>query len=570
MNENKNKYQVEDFWPDAEKLLDEHFNKNKGGSKSIYWIIALISIVTIASLAYIFIGSNDDSTNQSNKSIVIQQETQISQKQEQKKPSYSNEITSENKQIESSPSLKNSSTNELNKPVQTAASELHQSINSSTTSNTTKSGDSGKKENSRQINKLPTQPIANKSTEFNSEDASIANQLPSDKVKTTNQQNIHASIADLSDQSTDVKQIQSETQFATVTNSDSQQEKNADLTINSEPKASHIIEEPSLDINEESTAKNSRNNANKNDTSLHDLKSDKTSTAQSLKEAPAKIDTNLTTEKSSISTQIDSSKITPKTRFGIHVFAGVFSTSHHLSANNNTDFIARRNAEEASAVFSAWGLGLQLKHQRFIIKSGIEFTKYGEKINYSDWLIENSGSVQPSWNHFTDSMSTITYNYYNGIEYQRPQTTYYNDSLLSYDTTFSFTQTTNDLSNYRGTNTISYLEIPINLSYLFLQKKQLNLGVSVGGSIGFLKQSKGYYLADNMQGILDLSQTNLFRQTQFNGRLGLLAGFNFHKNNSVFIEPQYRFSLKSSLIDKAGLTQKYNSFGLSLGYLLEF
>ena len=182
----------------------------------------------------------------------------------------------------------------------------------------------------------------------------------------------------------------------------------------------------------------------------------------------------------------------------------------------------------------------------------------------------NSQVLQPSWNFFNDSSNTISLSYYNGIEYQRQITNYFNDSTLYYDTAFSNIKSVADLSSYRGINTISYWEIPVSFGYQIFQKSKLSVGVLAGGSIGFLSQKTGYYLSDNMQEIVDLSKTNTIRKTQLNARFGLHAGYVLGKNSTVFIEPQYRIALKSAFDNSAITSQKYRSIGFSIGYLYSF
>ena len=61
MSANDN-YKIEDFWPGAEELLDQHFNKKPGGAKPIVYLGA--ALLVCSAVAYYFL-SGDYNVSQS-------------------------------------------------------------------------------------------------------------------------------------------------------------------------------------------------------------------------------------------------------------------------------------------------------------------------------------------------------------------------------------------------------------------------------------------------------------------------------------------------------------------------
>ena len=61
MNENE-KYKIEDFWPDAEKMLDQHFESKKGfGFK--FGLISLLVLMVCGISAWYFLSSGSSELN---------------------------------------------------------------------------------------------------------------------------------------------------------------------------------------------------------------------------------------------------------------------------------------------------------------------------------------------------------------------------------------------------------------------------------------------------------------------------------------------------------------------------
>jgi hypothetical protein len=582
MNDNKNKYQVEDFWPDAEKLLDEHFNNKNGGNKTGIWIIALISIITIAGLVYLSIGPNVNTIAPISQSKQDISNTNSVKPNKQINANLTSQKTTKLDLIDS-PILDNNKSSAIEQPKTEsdhAVSITDINLNNDRAIDNKPQIDTDTQQNKHKVKKEKTKSFksitSNKLSIQNISETKFNGSNATTEVETSNQ----------AKRPTDLKN----SNFSELTKKPNKIELQKDVLVTNNQDNTTQNQAVQPDLNSEKTVDNSTLNkiskqVNSEDTIVENGKNN-TIESQNLKKQIAIIDTiekqNLNkqtaikdtieqiADNSTISIEKDSITTSNKPQFGILFNAGIFNTTKKLISSNSQDLIERRNKEEGSAYFSSWGIGLNLKYKKISITTGIEYNTYGEKINYSDSLYQNTNVIQPKWNYFTDSLNTINYTYYNGIEYQRPITDYFSDSTIYYDTTYSLAQSTVDLSSFRGTNSISYLEIPLSINYLIFHKNNWNIGLLAGGTIGFLKQTQGYYLTDDLKSILDLSQTNIVRKTQFNGRFGLNLGYSLSTNSSVFIEPQYRFAFKSAFEDSYIVSQKYRSLGLSIGYMFVF
>lgn len=559
------KYKIEDFWPEAEELLNQHFDAKKGGNKSAFWMISLLLIITISGLTFIYLNLDESE----HKNI-----TQIK-----------NNTTSDGERIQDDLILEKTSKKSKQKETNNSLTAHNNALNYD--KNTLAKTTTRKNDSENNIDKLLTN---------NQEGQSYNHHKSSEQkstLKTSNQLNLEKVITSINEikvaqiipVSNNNSELQNNTAFASSTGSLNKEIPNKTISTNSSSVVNSTSGNQTVARQEITEIGKSKNEPLESEVSGIETKA---AQEKSNSETESPFEETLQNKKDSILTpqnnqnasielidqpevKSDSAKNKKRISFGIFASAGMFNTSKNLTVNQELEaYKIRRDSEESSNINTAFSLGFQVKFNKIILKSGVELNKYGETINYSDWLNANQNNIIPKWTQFTDSLSFINYNYYQGNEYQENATSYFQDSLPYFDTTFTFQKTTTDLIAYRGKNTISYVEIPLSLTYILIQKPHFNLGISLGGSVGFLTQKSGFYIDESMQNIIDLKSSSIIRKSIVNGRLGLQAAYAFNPNSALFIEPQYRLSMQSVLNTPTGTTQKYRSFGLNLGYAYTF
>ncbi len=579
MSENEN-YKIEDFWPGAEELLDQHFQNKKGFGKKAGFIsvaIVLLSCMT----AYYFI-QQSDSTFSSQKATLHSESTSIASTNTIETKSNSSTNSSSNQQENSS---KQSLINSANTSSQTPVSNENSSSNekliseknpsekiqatSSTQTHTELSGKDSKSirvqnnlgnKKSTQISTIPNEDV------IASSNAAEQNHKNLIKQHTENNGNPTQPISE-----TQAGSINNDRVSIPTSSNYSEQNSNASTTI-------AAISSPKKEINaiqniDNSTA-NSELNSISNSTTLI-LQKANASNQFALEYLPTlnwkmNSDVNLPTETTITTLQSkDNLSAYPvkakKSSISYELGAGVFQVNKTLSANSNSEYINRRKSEEKSALYASYQVGVRYQIKRWAISSGLELNQYGEKIQYSNWLNGTITSVN-SVSTISQDSTTITQNYYiQGNQFDHQIMQYSSDTLITYDTVATAGKVAADVAKVNSKTQFSYIEIPLIFDYDFIQKKKITLALRTGISVGILSQKRGYYLDNQLKEFRNLNSMDDFRPWVLNARVGLDLHYYFRPTTSLFIRPEYRTNLQSVFNQSTGIQQKYSGWGIRFG-----
>jgi hypothetical protein len=259
-----------------------------------------------------------------------------------------------------------------------------------------------------------------------------------------------------------------------------------------------------------------------------------------------------------------------KFAFSYQAGFGMYSVNKYLSATNMDAYINRRNAEESKAVFASYQVGIQVQMKRWGLSSGLEYSSYGEKIQYNNWLNGFQNSVQTNTNYQIDSSFYTHYYYIRGNEFSYTSLVEQTDTLITYDTTQIAGKITADVSKVNSRTQFSYVEIPLVLHYDLIQKRKISFGVQTGISLGILQQKRGYYLDAQLSEFTNLKDSKDFSQLVWNARVGLNLHYYFKPATSVFLRPEFRTNLQSIFTPTTGINQRYQSLGLTIGISKSF
>ena len=514
------KYNIEDFWPGAENLLDQHFQKKRGWTafmKSI--VLGLLLVIVGGTFGYLYF----DST---------------SGKVESKLATQSNEGVDSDLNTPQQNSNKTPENNLSNHQKSTSPIDSKNQVPS---------------ENVDQENK--TKILSNK-IEKTEDDVDFKNDEPLNNNFGLSSNSFSKSETSGKNENQDLASISNTSSNSTENNQASNKQGNTE-------KLNQIENSPEIS-----------NTSNLQSTSANDLfnlkaiqtqfVSSSTSTAEYLALLNPEELTNLSTV-----VIPDNNNKSNKSLF-IKASVGVNYINSNLSSSIYPDYVLRRNAEESAALFSSYSLYVGMKKQRIVISTGIELNQYGEQIKYSNWLLGDIEKINPIVNYFTDSVTNSVFYYNQGNEFNLTSTSYFNDSTFVNDTTFEKGQIEKDLSSFSSKTMLSYFEVPLIFDYTIYSNSAISVSISTGASLGFLRATRGFYLSPELNEVFNLENNNSLRKTIVNGRIGAAFNWMINDKTSLFIQPNYRFSLQSTFNKDSNINQRYNAIGLQFGIMRGF
>lgn len=517
------KYNIEDFWPGAEELLDQHFQKKRGWTSNIKTIGLGLLIASIGgALGYFYFNSTSGKVE-------------------------SNLITQ---------SIKNE--NSLNEDHRKKTNDVV--LNQEDIKNIDQTNSTSKKEdliNSKFNNneKLNTNDVSTKELNEKTKQIKNRNNQSSNKSNPTKSSN---NIANSDNRSYEISKIQSN-----LSSKDSQ--RSVDLNI-----LANQTSTPILKSNAEEK-KNDLNFKTFNSKELINLYSIKTTLSNNLFLASSDLVLLEPEEIQELGSIVlpEKEKDNNNSIF-IKTSVGINYVDKQLTSSKYTDYVARRNSEEAAALYTSYNFHVGIKKKRLGVFTGIELNQYGEQIEYSNWLLGEVEQINPTVSYFTDSTINTIYYYLQGNEFSETNFSYFTDSSITNDTSLFKGQVNEDLSSFRSKTMLSYFEIPLILDYSIFKNSKFSISLNTGISLGILRSRRGFYLSPELNEVFNLESNDYFKKTILNGRFGADLNWMIKDNFSIFIQPNYRFNLQSTFNKSANINQRYNTIGLQLGIMKGF
>ncbi|MFM2284547.1 MAG: hypothetical protein RLZZ543_43 [Bacteroidota bacterium] len=566
-------YNIEDFWPGAEELLDQHFKKKPGfGTKGM---IATALLILGAAIGGWMLYS--DASNAA--PVAITHELNSPSSTAESAPSARPE--NESNSTLTSESSASVSSNETH--ASTSIAEKTSAASTATPSNETSASNRAANSASSAHKKTAVTSSAAEIPSHKSSATSTAYIRPSKSNVEVNSNQSTAGVTNTTTANGNVNSAKAQSdRVATTDGSASTSASNAtnvEVTPSSEITARNTKESAALNSTVNPSATQTENTVG--NTFIHPSKS-KATTALSTEGIASLMRLPLGTLETPLSlasiandpAQSELLKSFPmrKKPFAIsyQLGAGVFAISKQLSANNADAYVARRLAEEQNSIGTSFQAGLRIQHNRWALNSGVEFNQYGEKIQYDNWLFGTTNVVNPVTTYQLDSMVNVRYFYVQGNEFIQTTITQFTDTIVTFDTTQVFGQVASDVSKVNSRTQISYVEIPLAIDYDIIQKKHFSFALRTGVSMGILSQRRGYYLDRQLAEFTDISASKEFRSIVWNARVGVEAQYFFRPAFSVFIRPEFRTNLQSVFNTNTGINQRYTAWGVSFGLSKSF
>jgi len=577
MNKNE-KYNIEDFWPDAEKMLDQHFQSKKGfGFKTL--LISLLVLMVSAVSAWYFLSSASSELN----TLAVGTKTKMEVNESSSKTNTNLTSNTVNQSAKPNNTAEETTSNSLPKSIENIESKSTENIETKSVFNSN---------NTTQQKQAKTNETGASQTSDLSKNTNATGSLNNvNKTKTITPflNEVGSSASTITADESSSKEGNLKTTFPksskTKTNKKESNIESSAIAVNAINENKVVVKAESKDENTglNREAKNENYTSSKKTTvtnkqvpitgaSQESILINETVWLSPLKPNLSK-DYKIPFTAQPIALEQDFAFLTKTNRKPIisyQIGAGLFNVSKTLSASTNQDYIERRNVEEKATNYASWMLGTKVQYQRFAIITGVELNKYGEKVTYSNWLLGNTNNVTNTWNYSADSVTTVSNYYIQGNQFDQTNTQVTTDSTLVSDTTTVYGQKNADVSGINSKTMISYIEIPLVIEYEAIKTKRFSAAIRTGVSVGFISQKRGFYLDKTQEEFRDLNNLATFRSTVWNARIGADFSYFIVPKTSIFIRPEYRTNLQSIFKTEAGIQQKYRAFGVMIGLSKRF
>lgn len=359
MTENE-KYNIEDFWPGAEELLDQHFQKRSAWLRNRRWILIGLALIVIGGFTALWFNVSSSGKVEAIKS------NQISETLNIKTDSLKNDYTNSTK--ENSNALENNS--ELKNDSESITSPIKNDVN-----------------------------IQGKSNEVE-----VKSNLIQTKQNLINKTTTQQTIMNSSEGQKSIKTNDTKASSNFKTN-----EPNEDVTLNPNKAKENTIVNESLGLNTEKEfiPKNVAGLELNALTRLNPIPA----SIQPKISIPLTLNNNLTNDLLNVFLLKDSDKNKRKSgQFFVKLGAGVNYVDKTISSANYPDYVSRREKEESGALYSSFNLHVGWSKNRLRLSTGVELNQYGENIKYNNWLLGEIEEINSSITYITDStLNTVTY-----------------------------------------------------------------------------------------------------------------------------------------------------------------
>ena len=256
----------------------------------------------------------------------------------------------------------------------------------------------------------------------------------------------------------------------------------------------------------------------------------------------------------------------------IIVFSGANYVTKSIvgSTTISSEYVTRREQEETPDIFINYGLEAELSLGKFTLRTGLNYQKYGESVNYSDKSTEWKDKYSDNWLVNTTLQEQITANGYwldsitYVIDYDTTQIAFYDSVNTPFISDSLLIDATNpDLTKSNGSNSYTFIEIPFLIGYE-IPLGRFNININGGIGIGMLQNTMASYIDTELQKVEQVESTVKFAlSTQF--RVALKYQITPHY--SILLEPNFRTISLNPISD---VSHRYISYGIHAGLIWSF
>lgn len=237
-------------------------------------------------------------------------------------------------------------------------------------------------------------------------------------------------------------------------------------------------------------------------------------------------------------------------KYTADIYGGVAFAGRSLSANGAAqNYIqAKQHAESYQPGFS---LGFRLNYDAtklITIRAGVQYTQFAERLKFENQY--NYTRIDTVHGVILDPVT------------QQP---------IRYITRIDTTNGTNTV-NENATNTVSFIDVPVQIEWNVVRNKNLNIFATTGAALNLRFVQQGYQINPQLDGIHQLTTKNTpYKPT---AGVSLMAGigvnYKLTPRYSVLFETTYRQGISSVMKSDAGMQQTFRIFTGSVGLRYRF
>ena len=241
----------------------------------------------------------------------------------------------------------------------------------------------------------------------------------------------------------------------------------------------------------------------------------------------------------------------------------------HLNQKEITSDIpkynSRRTLEEKSIITSSIGTKIVIDKENLEYTAGIELFTLGERTNYQSSSMKDSLIDMSHW-QLTQSQWLVIDTFFNyGVRYFDSTEFTTTDSVYHQQTdTISVEASNPRISKYNGRNVHYYVQVPLSIGYVY-RTSRLDYRLNLGGAIGFLMLSKGYYLDKSLERLSNLNDENILNPVVFSYRVSVAIDFKVTPITKLYLQSYVGGNLNSVFSKEYKVDQKYMNYGVNVG-----
>ena len=243
-----------------------------------------------------------------------------------------------------------------------------------------------------------------------------------------------------------------------------------------------------------------------------------------------------------------------------HVFLSLalyVSPTYNVPVVNSTadynDYLNYRNNNETPSLSFSAGMDVQLNIKNWYVQTGLAYSRFNNYRNYNHTFLAYD-SLRSYYSNDT------TWGWlYDPPDIGKPV-------VIGIDTVW--VPVYNDLNE--GQNEWNYLEIPLLVGYQF-KKSRFSFDIATGFSYGLLINASGNVPALKQENLFtDLSDMDdQINRNQFNYILQLGLSYHLTPKWSIMAKPYYKQNLRSIFNDTYPIDQRFSSFGIKFGLIVD-
>jgi len=249
--------------------------------------------------------------------------------------------------------------------------------------------------------------------------------------------------------------------------------------------------------------------------------------------------------------------------FVISCFGGVHFISERFSGISNTVSTKVAIGENAKKTRSEYGIGIEYYWNHFSIHSGLGFSTKKWSASYSYSNIYTNTSIITG---YTDIISWE-------VKPHKPQGGGFPPIISLFDSTITITKTPIYKKDtikvyYKGTNSASYISIPLILNYNIKLMGGLSATIGTGVMLHLLQNTSGYTIKDNKYTLISTSES--LRDYYLSSSCDVGFSFALSKHQIISLKAAALFSVTKLMKESYSAQKKEHSFSGILSYGWKF